>query len=709
MLFFSFALRAFGDCPTRQLFSDLEIVKKIDDEIKDHLPLVINYQTQGGYFTMPSARTFDAGLFGLGFSYVPPYHIWSQAFQFFNHLETVGNYWVFNGVMDPVFGHMGFGDSADRAANIKLIFLRKEDGFPFMPDFAIGWNDFLGSQRFRSFYAVATQEFLTYDLEATLGWGTGRMKGFYGGLAWTPFRKYNTFLQALTLVAEYDANDYKRHVHEHPGGRKVDSRINVGAQYTLWNLFRFSGSTLRGNQLAGSLALSYDLGNTRGFIPKIYDPAPYSFPTDTQPIGPIRSRQELACDLAYAFQEQGFDLYRLYLIPEEGGKDQLWLKVVNLRYREEEKVRERIEYVLAHLAPSNIARITVVTESDGIPVQEYRFRLEDLRRFASGRLGADEFLVIAPPEEVSKTPNDYDAAQLYQRKKPMWVFTFRPWFQSYLGSSRGKFKYEVGFLLNQEGYLLDQIYYNITGAYTAKSSTVHLMSQDILNPSRIINVRTDSILYSQSNSIHLTQAFLQKSWNLGLGWFSRLAFGYFEQAYAGAALETLYYPVRTNWAVGFEIATLLKRSYYGIGFERKARQYTDDGFVFFPYTGLQYFVNFHYQLKPLNLDFNIKVGQFLARDKGIRVEGGRTFASGLRVGLWYTLTNAADHVNGDRYYDKGFSISVPFDLFLNKSSRTRIGYAMSAWLRDCGAISATGRTLYPTLFWDRYNDRPTFY
>lgn len=694
---------SFDDSPACRLFRDLEMVNKIDRQIHDRLPLVVNYHLQGGYFTMPSARTFDAGTFGFGFAYVPPYHIWSLGFQFFDHIETTGNYWIYKGEPDFLFGHLGFGDSAERAANIKLILMRKEDGFPFLPDFALGWNDFMGTCRFRSFYVAATQEFLNYNFEATLGWGNGRIKGFYGGLAWTPFRKFDWFIKNLTLAAEYDANNYKKHVHEHNRGRVVKSRINAGIQYTLWDLFRLSASTIRGDDWAASAAINYNLGASKGFFPKIKDPTPYCAPIDTQPLGLLRSRQEFAQELAYAFQEQGFDLYNLYLVPGECGRDSLWMKIVNVRYREEQDVRSRIQYILSGLTPSNIIRVTAVIEAEGVPVHEYRYRAEDLKRYAAGRIGENEFRVIAPTREASSKPKDYDAALLFQRRKPIWLLTFRPWFRSFLGSSRGKFKYEVGLALNPEGYLFDEIYYNICGTYTAKSSAFDIDSQDFLNPSRIINVRTDSILYNQSNSFHLDQAFLQKSWNMGQGWFSRVALGYFEMAYAGAALEALYYPVHFNWAIGFSTATLMKRGYYGIGFQRKIRKLTSEGPIYLPYIGFQYFVDFYYQYKPFNLDFKVSAGQFLARDKGIRIEGGRTFSSGLRVGLWYTLTNANDHVNGSRYYDKGFSITLPLDLFLMKSSRTRIGYAMSAWLRDCGAISATGKQLYPTLFWERYN------
>jgi hypothetical protein len=311
--------------------------------------------------------------------------------------------------------------------------------------------------------------------------------------------------------------------------------------------------------------------------------------------------------------------------------------------------------------------------------------------------------------EATTEPGDYDSALLYKRRKPVWMLTFRPWLRSFFGSSRGKIKGETGFSLGFEGYLFDQIYYSLYGSYTAFSSTQNLGDRDTLNPSWIINVRTDALRYNQASSFHVDQAFVQKSWNWGEGWFSRLALGYFETAYGGVATETLYYPVNFNWAIGFQAATVWKRTYFGVGFQRKIRKLTDDGYRYFPYTGLQYSVDFYYQYKPYNLDFKISAGQFLARDKGVRIEGSRTFPSGFRFGLWYTLTNGNDEVNRSRYYDKGFFFSMPLDIFLNKTSRTRISYAMSAWLRDVGAQAATGKPLYPTLYWERYNSHPVIY
>lgn len=690
-----------------QLFADLEMVRQIDEKIHDRLPLVINYQLQGGYFTMPSARTYDAGVFSFGYAHVPPYHLWGLGFQFFDHLETTGNYWVYKGIPDGCFGHLGFGDSAERAANVKFVLLRRQDGFPDLPNFAIGWNDFLGTCRFLSFYAAATKEFLPWNLEATLGWGNGRIQGFFGGIAWSPLRHLSSVWKDLTFVAEYDANDYQNHAPEHPEGKDVKMRINAGIQWNLWEKLRLSVSSLRGNNWAASAALVYNLGESKGLFPKIYDGALYSAPIDTERLGPLRPEKVFGQELAYACKEQGFDLSKVYFIPEREGKDHLWMQVINVRYREESIVRKRLEYLLAALLPSNVSRVTVVIEADGIRSQEYRFRREDLLRYKEGRMGDAEFSLIAPLQEASRPPDVYEAKLLYERTKPVWVLTFRPWMRTFFGSSRGKFKYETGFLGGFEGYLYKDLFYSINGTYTALSSTYDMADTDMLNPSRLLIVRTDTIRYNQSSSFQLQQAYVQKSWNWGKGWFSRIALGYFEVAYTGVAAEALYYPVEANWAIGISGANVWKRSYSGIG-TQKVRKLNSAGiYEQFPYVGVQYFLDLYYEYKPYHLDFKCSVGQFLARDKGIRIEGSRTFSSGLRFGLWYTMTNANDMVNGSRYYDKGFFFSLPLDMFMNKSSRTRIGYAMAAWLRDCGASAATGKPLYPTLYWERYDYQST--
>jgi hypothetical protein len=685
-----------------RLFHDLEIVSRVDRRIGDLLPVLFNYQGQGGYFTMPSARMPQTGWIGFGYSSLPPYNVWNLSFQFFDRVEAVGTYWIYREIIESNFGCLGYGDDAERSANLKLCLLRPQDGVAFLPTFSVGWNDFFGSCRFHSFYTVATQEILRCNLEATLGWGSGRIHGFFGGAAWTPWRQSSSFLKGLSLAVEYDANNYRRHAAEHPKGRTVRSRWNAGAHYELGRCLYASASSVRGADWGASLSWRYNLGGSKGLLAKSRDAPTYRAPVDTEPAGRLRSGGEMARDMAYAFQEQGLDLYAAYLVPSTGGTDSLHLRVVNMRYRRESDVRERLIHILSRLSPSNVANVTAAVESDGVVVHQYCFRLVDLARYRQGCLGDNEFLVIAPLREAENIPSTFDGTCLYQRRRWICTWTLRPRALTFFGSSSGKFKGQLGASLGPEGYLFGRFYYNVQVSLTAFSMLQNLSSWDALNPSKLLNVRTDSLLYHQAGSFHVDVAHLQKSWNLGSGWFTRLAAGYFETAYGGLAGEALYYPVSCNWAVGLEAATVWKRRYHGVGFTHKIRKLSPEGPIWVPYVGFQCFVNMYYDYKPLNLDFKIGIGQFLARDKGVRFDSGRTFSSGLRVGLWYTITNAKDVVNHQRYYDKGFSITLPLDFFMNQSSRTRTGFAMSAWLRDCGAKACTGKELHHTIYFERF-------
>lgn len=674
------------------LFRDLTVVEEIDKRHEDRLPFFYNAQMVGGYFTMPSARTAPEGTIALGAIRVSPYNNYGLNFQYFDRIELALNYLVYAGHNDPIFGHEGFGSEAERIGNAKLVINLPSDGRPDFPTFAIGTNDFIGSKHFNAEYLVVTKCWNSHNVEATLGWGRKKFNGFFGGIAWTPWRQTTTpVLKNLSLVAEYDATDYKTH-HK---SNKVRNRINAGLSYVLGDTLQLSVSSLRGNELYAAGSLRYPLGTSKGFIPKTQEPLLYKSPIDTEPLGVKRPDRDFVSELGYTLGVQGLDLYRVYLSP--GGE--LWVKIVNDTYREERVIRERIQRVLAAILPSNINKTTVVIEANGVLCQGYTFRREDLYKYRTGEITPFELATLSPMTNPHRHGPDVET--LFRRKKEAWLITFWPRLMTYFGSSTGKIKYNLALVAAPEGYLFDDIFYETQFSYNIKSSFLNLSDTDRLNPSQLPNVRTDTIKYYQSNSVAVEMAYLQKTWNVGPGWFYRLALGYFEPAYGGGATELLYYPAGSSWAVGVEEATVWKRHYKGLAFTRKIRRLHGDTPHYELFLGVQYFLNLYYTLKPWDVDLKVMIGQFLAKDRGVRFEMSRWFPSGLRVSLWYTITNGHDHVNHQTYYDKGFVFSLPIDFFLRQSSRTYIGYGMSAWLRDVGAFCDTGRRLYPTIRLER--------
>ncbi len=686
------------------LFENLELVKCINQAIHDELPFIYNYSMMGGYFSMPSGRMPHTGVIAGGFAYVPPYSIYGVNFQVLDRVELSANYRIYNGVTEHNFGDEGFGDDAERIGNAKIGVLIPQDGFPMLPTIVVGADDFIGTKRFSSQYIVMTKQFLPFNFEASFGWGRGRIKGFFGGAAWTPWRKTGVpFFKDLSMLAEYDAIDYKQHPHEHPTGRTVKSRINAGVSFVGWNALQLSVSSIRGTNIAASAALKYPLGSTDGIFPKLDDPSTYQSPVDNEPVGRLRTEHDLAQEMAFALSDQGLDLYRAFFTYDCCGKKELWLKIVNNRYREERIVRDRIQHVLAALTPSDVTTLVVIVEADAVPTQSYRFRYEDLQRWKHGCISDFELETLAPMREVLSEPYSYDIAKIFDRHKPIWTFTVRPRVLTFFGSTKGKFKYNLSAVASQEGYFFNQLYYKLQGSYAISSSANNIGVVDRINPSKLPNVRTDTLRYFQTNSFSMEQAYLQKGWNIGKGWYHRLAAGYFEPAYGGVATELLYYPVESHLAIGLSYATVWKRKYHGLGFTDKVSEYKHDIRRYVHFIGIQYFLDLYYDFKPLNMDVLISAGQFLAKDKGVRTEVGRYFKSGVRFSLWFTWTNGHDVVNDKTYYDKGFSFIIPLDIFLKQSSRNYIGYVMAAWLRDVGARAATGKPLYWTLEESRYN------
>jgi Exopolysaccharide biosynthesis protein YbjH len=677
------------------LMEDLQIVEYWNSIINDRLPVTYNHLLQGGYFNMPSARMGKEGEIGVGGAWVPPYHLYNLRMQLIDRLEVSGSYRVFKGIPDPLFAKLGFGDLSDKGANFKIALFHAEESNYILPGLSIGMEDFLGTRSFRSEYVVLTQVLINYDMEISLGYGRHRINGVFGGLEWQPFRKSpNSYIKGLSFAVEYDATPYKNPLIEpHPDGRVKKSHFNLGLKYRLWDQFDLTASYIRGDKFAFSASTYYNFGTTKGFIPKIEDVLPYIAPVNTQPLGILRPEDVLIQDLNYAMREQGFGLLEARMSYNECQEKILILKICNERYDTENQVRERLNYLLAYLIPSNIERVNVIIEAPGLPVQEYHYRTEFLRAWGDSQMGNHELRILTPLSEVT-FPNKYTSALLFKKDLDCWNFLLFPKTHTFFGSATGKFKYSLGVNVGLEGFFSKDIFYSLVFGYNAISRLEDMHDTDMLNPSQLINVHTDIINYFKQKGITVDEAYLQKNWNMGRGWYSRLSLGYFDVAYGGFAGEFLYYPVGANWAFGVEGAVVKKRELNSMGFSNKIRKLNGFTPSWQKFTGTQYLFNAYYDWKETKLDFRFSAGKFLANDHGLRYEMSRYFDSGLRITFWYTRTNGHDKINGQTYYDKGIAFSMPLDIFYTYTCRERWNYGMSAWLRDVGFSTMTGQELY---------------
>ncbi|MBN1914925.1 MAG: YjbH domain-containing protein [Parachlamydiales bacterium] len=675
--------------------TDLENDLRILSHGEKKLPLLYNSSSQTGYFTMPSARSLGNGLIIGGYSHIPPYKLWGVGIGLFECLELSGNYWVYNGIVEKNFGHLGFGNDAERSVNIKIVLPLRYYG---LPSVAFGWNDFLGTKRFFSQYAAVTQEFLSQRCEVTLGWGKGRIQGLFGGLAYFPWRKSDSIWKGLGGALEYDGNDYAHHIEEHPQGKKTRFSWNPGLFYTWKKRFQCAGYLIRGKEIAATVSLNYPWGTTKGFFSKVRDSSRNDAEIEEDHSGKIFFElwEERIKNSLY---KEGFWVDHIGYKKNLQGSKEIIIYVKNPHYRHEKEVHKKLIGSLQRIPDSSeVFSISVVVQSSGLETFQYTFPSEVLEAYRENRMSEYELEWVTSPRDCCRQGYYID---LWRRKDQEHHMAIHPLINMYFGSSRGKFKYDLGTTFGFEGVAPYRVYYELYGAYVARSSTADISHTDFLNPSRLLWVRSDTLQYYKQGSLELDRFFVQKSRNWGKGFFSRIGIGYFERAYGGAGAELLYAPYSSRWAIGTEAFFLKKRRYHGLGFYSKIPKLDDKKEQRIPYLGTQFFLHGYFVFPVIETDVKISVGQFLAKDIGARVEFLKHYRSGVRFSLWTTMTNGQDRINGKKYYDKGFSFSFPLDLFLHKSNRSRVSYVASVWLRDVGAVAQTGKDLYTILFQEK--------
>ena len=684
------------------LIKDLETIHKqrlLEDK---SYPVYFSNYGYTGYFAMPSSITAPEGMFAISITRSPPQLNYNLMLQLFKRFELSGSYRIYQNLNDAILSAYGFGSLSDKMANAKLSIITPEDSDYRLPGFSIGNKDFMGGSHFYSYYFVLSQVFTQFNADISIGYGWKNIDGFFGGLNWIPFRKsQNPLLNELALVTEYDATDYTK--EPDPEGRSRSTHFNWGVKYRLFNSIDFSINRVRGEETAVGVNLFTNLGDFKGMLPKYKDPLPYYAPIDQTPIGIFRPTELMIQNLAYVLKEQGFRLTESRLEESNNDKSTLYLQIINNKWLQEQTVRDRIGEVLASLAPSNIDKIIVSIDQFGIPIQQYVFQTKVLEKFRDKKIGEYELSILSPIENSPSSFSKKTGKLIYKQKHDWWKILFKPNIESYFGSSSGKYKYSFSLTGGLEGLLFNSIYYKVVLGFPVYDNLDNIQTVDRLFPSQLLNVRTDLVDYKRDNQINLNQAFLQKNWNLGNGWFARTAGGYFEYAYGGTAAEILYYPINKPWAVGVDGAWLRKRDHSGLGFTNQTRQFKGWKPSYKTFHPWQAFLNYYIYSPQVHMGFSTKFGYFLAKDIGVKIMSSKYFKSGLQLSFWTTYTNANDTVGNKTYYDQGISFSIPMNWFTPWSSRRRFSYTMAAWLRDAGAIAATGAPLYGMLSSERFN------
>jgi membrane-associated phospholipid phosphatase len=653
---------------------------------------------QSGYINMPSAWTEYDGTLTTGYSYDTPYGTaWASA-TLLPFLQLTGRYVSITGIApfastDPRYG-AGYGRYKDKVADIKL---RLRDETATLPAISVGATDLLGTELFKGQYVVASKTFgKAGNMEASIGYGNKRPKGVFAGVRWAPLSA-----PRWAFVAEYDANDYtKDQQAQQTGAAQRKSGPAVGVEYR-WGWLGAQVAWHRDHYSANAyLTIPF---SEREFIPKFLEPAPFQAKDAPARVSAEQWQDNPApgAALVAALVKQDFKNVRVEL---DGNR--LKLNLTNNRISNVGRAVGRATRTALAFAPEGTRSIQVTYTRLEQPIATYEFLdLQKLTDYFTGLVNRDAFLqtvVVRYATPADRTSDDQhgmlasiqgegdlgvqvgrdgNIVQVSSEDREANRFKIVPKVSFFFNDPSGALRYELWAAANYDKRLGEGLYLN----GDLKLDVLENVS-DVTQPSNSLlpHVRTDIADYKRGGRFKLNRLLLNKYQNPAERIYTRVSAGFYEEMYRGFGGQVLYLPKDSRWAADLTADALQQRGVKGWFDKRDYQTVTAMGAL-------------HYRL-PYDVTATARVGRFLARDEGVRLEFKRRFPSGVEIGAWYTKTNGHDITMPgsptNPYNDKGVFLSVPLNIMLPFDSQTTASVGISPWTRDVGQMVASPGDLY---------------
>ena len=364
------------------------------------------------------------------------------------------------------------------------------------------------------------------------------------------------------------------------------------------------------------------------------------------------------------------------------------------KYREIARSVGRAARVVANNVPESVEEISVILVVSGLETGRVTILRRDLEKAVASEGSSDEIWARAQvgskSEDMSQTripnPDRYPSLRLH----------FAPRLTQYIGDASRFYLYGIHAALSGN--------FDIAPGLSLSG----VAGRDIYNNFDRIRIVSDSILprvrsnvrfYLQERNVFIERLQADYLFSPITDVFMRFSAGIFEQMFGGYSTEVLIRPYGKRLAVGADINWVRQREFQQL-------------FGFQEYAVTTGHLNIYYDMPFHNLLGSVHIGSYLARDEGATFRLSRLFDSGVRAGVWASLTDVSAEDFGEGSFDKGFFITIPFQLFLPKSALRTGTVSFRPLTRDGGQmvlvgkrlydVTATGNLNYITRDWDEF-------
>ncbi len=546
----------------------------------------------------------------------------------------------------------------DKAIDLKFMLWDSKDPAKwYIPSISAGVVDMMGTELMKAYFGAMTWRYGKFA--ATLGYGSDRLNGFYGGVEWD-------IDSWLTLKAEYSPLDYDQDV---VGGQKIlrgenaaKKKYNAGVIiHAPWGMDG-SLSYQRGNEWVVGISQTINLagpyiGNHR---------RTYGTPGDAR----IPCWDKLDTDTLISKLKSGIERYvrvRDVDVKVEATKREhkLYLAYENYGYASHAEAMVRILVLLSAVMP-DVDELTLIHKNAGVPVVQATFpgtllfdiRAKDLR--SKEPMKESIFNWADSDSEIQ----DPDAKGLLHNKATHEVkamVVFEPRIDQTLREAYMD-RWDIDLVYNGR-------YYNGWGSVFDIRFPIH----NHVDTSDYFGLWWEKDL---NNAIRIQKAgltYANKFTKNGRAWFFADA-GYLDEAWFGANAWARYYSESGNWWIGARLAAFHDRDPYSFGglTEGVYRYYR--GRTYDVPTNKNWYptgwVQANYHFTDVDLDVGISYGRYVDGDKGIKYEVTRHWDD-TAIGFW--VIDADRHAPDKNFSLAGVHLEIPADkwfgtMFGNSSS-----------------------------------------
>jgi len=601
-------------------------------------------------------------------------------------------------------GWSGYGDYKDKAVNVKLQ-LKKES--KYLPAIVIGGDDIWGTALYTSKYIVATKRISYFDV--SLGYAKGRLGGekitssvssnsgssnnrAFNFLKETEFLGGKPFGSVvfsatpnLTLMAEYSPIDYSNDYINAFASGEYDlpkSKFNFGAKYDIGDNSTLTLAYQRGNTF--SFGYSYQFGFDRtGLFEHIPDPKWRADKKKKAEYVGLDEKQ-LSDKLSKEVAAENFRDVQTSV-----HKNKIWSEIENTRYNNDIQALGRAILTVDEVAPKEYDTIYMTLKQKNAKLKTLKVNRKEFNLFEKYKLSADYMKdAVVIDNDSKKLYEEFsEGKKVYKSEKEgfqRFNYEIGGKVRSYLNDPSDPFAVRVGVEAKVNVDLGEGFYFDGSIEHPIYNTIKDIVDRP-MGETNELSVKSNNLEYIQYNDTQLSKLTLTHVRNIPFNSLAKVEVGYFDYAFAGGDFE-------------------LSKSFFderltlGLQYQKVYKRKVDDLFAI--YNNYSYdakFINSSMLISPkYNMFLDIKYGEFLAGDKGVRFDILRSYKN-FTIGAFATFTNSEEvfsSVQNKGYIDKGVYIKMPIEMFTYKNMKGLLNYGLTPWTRDVGQFADTSYQLY---------------